>query len=132
MPGETNLQRLLSGLTPSLSDDEYVFCSLPETSVPQPLSAEAFAVIQEPEGCTVILKRRLAETHELSFEITFRRITLGVHSSLQAVGLTAAVAGQLAAADISANVVAGYYHDYVFVPADRADHAIDLLLALAT
>jgi hypothetical protein len=55
-----------------------------------------------------------------------------VHSSLEAVGLTAAVAGALTAAGISANVVAAFHHDHVFVPADRAEAAmaqLDLLRA---
>ena len=60
----------------------------------------------------------------------FRRITLGVTSSLQAVGLTAAVAGALAAAGIAANVVAAFHHDHVFVPADRAADVMACLAGL--
>jgi len=131
MSGETDLQRLLAGLTPTLSEDEFVFCTLPETSITQPLSAAAFAIVHEAEGSTLIVKRTLAEARELPFDATFCRITLAVHSSLQAVGLTAAVSGKLASTGISANVVAGYFHDYVFVPADRSAEALRLLLALA-
>jgi len=43
--------------------------------------------------------------------------------------LTAAVSHVLTGAGISANVVAGYTHDHVFVPLDRAD---DAMRALAT
>lgn len=54
-------------------------------------------------------------------------ITLSVHSSLDAVGLTAAVARQLATGGISCSVVAGYFHDRLFVPIDKADLAVNLL-----
>ena len=58
-------------------------------------------------------------------------ITLEVHSSLAAVGLTAAFAGALAQANISCNVIAGYYHDHLFVARDDAERALSTLRALA-
>ena len=61
----------------------------------------------------------------------FRRITLTVHSSLEAVGLTASISAALAAEGISANVVAAYFHDHVFVPEERADDALAALRKLA-
>jgi len=60
-----------------------------------------------------------------------RRITLGVHSSLEAVGLTAAVSTLLARHGISANMIAGYHHDHLFVPANDAERAVELLIQLA-
>ena len=59
------------------------------------------------------------------------RITLGVQSSLAAVGLTARVATILAERGIAANVIAGYHHDHVFVPWDRRDEALQALRALS-
>ena len=53
-----------------------------------------------------------------------------VHSSLAAVGLTAAVAAALADHGISANVVAAFYHDHIFVPAERAEEALAALRAI--
>ena len=47
-----------------------------------------------------------------------------MHSSLHAVGLTAAVAAELSRNFISANVVAGFYHDHVLVPSDQAEEAL--------
>ena len=61
----------------------------------------------------------------------FRMITLGVYSSLEAVGLTAAVADCLAQRGIAANVIAAYHHDHVFVPEGRAQEAFEALTALA-
>jgi uncharacterized protein len=57
-------------------------------------------------------------------------LTLTVHSALEAVGLTAAVATALAAAGIPANVLAGFYHDHILVPEERADEAIAVLRSL--
>lgn len=61
----------------------------------------------------------------------FARVTLSVHSALAAVGLTAAVADVLAARAIPANVVAGYYHDHIFVPYKQRFDALDALQSLA-
>jgi hypothetical protein len=63
----------------------------------------------------------------LSYEGVFRCITLGIHSSLEAVGLTAAVAGKLATHGIAANVIAAYFHDHIFVQSELADRAIGIL-----
>lgn len=128
MSGERDLELLIANLSPMLSDQEFVFCVLPDD---QPtLITSAFCVVRESEGITVILERTHADNHSLPFEGVFRRITLQVHSSLQAVGLTALVARRLADEGISANVVAGYFHDHVFVPADRAHEAVNLLQSL--
>ena len=47
-----------------------------------------------------------------------------MHSALEAVGLTAAVSAALTRHGISANVVAAYYHDHIFVPAEDAERAL--------
>ena len=58
-------------------------------------------------------------------------ITLRIHSSLAAVGLTAAVSGALAAEGISANMIAGFHHDHILLPAADADRALDILKGLS-
>jgi hypothetical protein len=72
----------------------------------------------------------VADRHGLAHELPSRRIELRVHSDLAAVGLTAAVAGALAADGISANVVAAFHHDHVLVPAPDATRALQILRAL--
>jgi hypothetical protein len=62
-----------------------------------------------------------------AFESVFSGITLTVHSSLDAVGLTAAVATKLAEYDISANVIAAYYHDHIFVQTEKSELALKAL-----
>ena len=39
-------------------------------------------------------------------------------------GLTAAFSAKLAEKNISANVVAAYYHDHIFVPEEKAEQAL--------
>ncbi len=79
---------------------------------------------------TLILDRKTALANDLAQGPVMRGITLTVHSSLEAVGLTAAVATALTEAGISANVVAAFFHDHIFVPAADADQAVAVLLAL--
>lgn len=81
---------------------------------------DAFALIREAEGVTVIRPGS-----------GWARIVLGVHSSLEAVGLTACVAEALATRGIGANIVAAMHHDHVFVPWDRRDEALTAVLSLS-
>jgi hypothetical protein len=84
----------------------------------------------EAEGLTLIIRKTAAEQHGIPFEATFKAITLNVHSSLEAIGLTAAVASRLTLRGISANVVAAYYHDHIFVPTTDAKRALQVLREL--
>ncbi|WP_447746125.1 ACT domain-containing protein [Pseudomonas nicosulfuronedens] len=129
MAGETSLAALLRGMTPVLNDGEYVFCTLPDGQLPaglQPLGS-----FRESEGLTLILPRSEAEQAGLTFDYVAAWLTLEVHSALQAVGLTAAVASALANAGISCNVVAAWYHDHLFVAQADGPRALDVLRALA-
>ncbi|HAH60709.1 MAG TPA: acetyltransferase [Treponema sp.] len=130
MPGETNLSVLLKSMEPEPDAGEYIFCSTAESG--QGVDArDAWAVISEDEGKTLILKRESADRCGVRYESVFRKITLKIHSSLDAVGLTAAVSAALARQGISANVVAGYYHDHIFVQSANAAEAVDALKKLA-
>ena len=57
-------------------------------------------------------------------------ITLNIHSSLEAVGLTAAFANALKKVNISCNVVAAYFHDHIFIARKDAEKAMEALHAL--
>lgn len=127
MLGETNLEKLLRTLKPALRDEHFAFCTLPEPDFAA-LSFRPICTFVEKEGVTVICTKEEAAQNQLRSTFPCRMITLTVHSSLDAVGLTAAVATKLAEAGISANVVAAYYHDHVFVPADKAGQAMKVLL----
>ncbi|MGV6819552.1 MAG: ACT domain-containing protein [Parvularcula sp.] len=126
--GETDLHKLLSGLSPRLDPEIYVFATVPKGD---PLPAAALMMFQEEEGQTLILPVAAAERLALRSIFRCQRITLDVHSSLGAVGLIAAVSKALAGAGIGTNPVAAYYHDHIFVPVDRAEEAVGLLRQLA-
>lgn len=132
MAGETDLDTILASLTPKLSTEEFVFCTFAEGRYGDHAILDPIACVTEHEGLTLVLPRDQADLSGLPYETVFRRITLQVHSSLDAVGLTAAVATRLAEHGMSANVVAGYYHDHIFVPTDLAQAAVDALLQLAS
>src|SRR5262249_30797034 len=92
--------------------------------------AGARAALREHEGLTVVLPREDAVAAGLPFVFEAAWLTLTVDTSWELVGLTAAVAARLAEAGIPANVLAGYHHDHVLVPVDRADDAIAALRSL--
>ncbi len=129
MAGETSLATLLRSMSPQFNDGEYVFCTLPDGQLPHGL--DIVGSFREQEGLTVILPRAHAQQAGLSFDYVAAWITLNVHSALQAVGLTAAFATALGQAGISCNVIAGYYHDHLFVGQADAERAMQVLRDLA-
>ena len=123
MSGITELEKLLKSMEPELIESEFVFCTVSGSLIDY-VSLNPVATFIETEGLTLVLEKSIAQNAELKFEGTFRQITLTVHSSLEAVGLTAAVSEKLANKGISANVVAAYYHDHVFVQSAKAEIAL--------
>ena len=129
MSGEMDLNTLLSTMSATLIDGTFVFVTLPANDVPTGLQPRMR--FQEAEGMTLILLREEAEAHGLSFEFPSRMITLNVHSALDAVGFLARVTSELAKHDMGVNPVAGFYHDHLFIPAERAEDAMRVLEGLA-
>jgi len=129
MSGETSLAALLRSMRPQLNEGSYVFCTLADWSGLQP--DEVIGSFREQEGLTVIVSRARAEALKLPFSYEAAWITLTVHSSLEAVGLTAAFATALGQAGISCNVVAAFYHDHIFVAQADAQRAMAVLEGLA-
>lgn len=68
----------------------------------------------------------LAKGAEVAFPC--RMITCRVQSSLNAVGMLTRISKELTAEGIPSNVVSAFFHDYLFVPEDDADLALDVLL----
>ncbi|WAJ38690.1 ACT domain-containing protein [Pseudomonas sp. GOM7] len=129
MSGETHLARLLQNMTPQLNPGQYVFCCV---TAEQDCSAlQPIASLREGEGLSLVLAREVADAHGLSYDYIAAWITLQVHSSLAAVGLTASFSAALAQAGVSCNVVAGFHHDHIFVPIERAERALSTLRALS-
>lgn len=127
MNGETDLDILLQSLSPAILPDEYVYLSFEHARYGDHAELEPIASFLEQEGLTLVVEKSKATGHGYGFEGVMACITLGVHSSLLAVGLTAAVSSRLTQAGISANVIAGFYHDHFFVPADKATQAVSVL-----
>ena len=125
MAGETQLSALLSSMSPELHPGEYVFTSTPDVAVPAGVAP--VVTVREEEGLTMVVPKEHADRLGLEYDYVAGWITLRVHSALEAVGLTAAVSAALANRGISCNVVAGFYHDHLFVPHDSADQAVKLL-----
>ncbi|MBL7708985.1 MAG: ACT domain-containing protein [Chitinophagaceae bacterium] len=130
MRGETNLQQLLRTMKPALNEGEFIFYSLPDLSVIN-INDIIFS-FKEKEGFTVILEKSLADKLNIPYSFVAAWITLTVHSSLEAVGLTAAFSKALAEEQISCNVVAGFYHDHIFVAKQDAEKAMQALGKLST
>ncbi|TIV57510.1 MAG: ACT domain-containing protein [Mesorhizobium sp.] len=130
MSGETDLQQLLASMTPRLYPEVYVFATLPPGAV-LPEGVEPVMRFIEREGTTLILAESQAKPAGLAGTFRCRMITLDIHSSLEAVGFLAAITAKLAAADMGVNPVSAFYHDHLFVPAERAEEALAILGQLA-
>ena len=125
-----NLESLLKNMSPVTQKGEYVFCSV-KGDISSYAHLKPLAFFHEDEGLTLVLSLETAESAGLSYEGKFKQITLMVYSSLDAVGLTAAVATKLAEKGISANVIAAFFHDHIFVPSHRAEEALEALAELS-
>ncbi|KAF7585665.1 hypothetical protein BBP40_010346 [Aspergillus hancockii] len=127
--GETNLPNLLHTMHPTLDSETYVFLTTttPLTSLPlQTLQPQM--LFQETEGLTLITTKAIAEAHNFrDYTFPCRKISLKVHSSLEAVGLIATISTKLAAHGVSTNVVSGYFHDHIFVPEGMEERAMGVL-----
>lgn len=130
MPGETDLARLLTAMSPRLDDTVYVFAILPP-GMPEPAGLAPLLRFAEDEGTTLVLPREEAERAGLRFTFPCRRIVLEIHSSLEAVGFLAAILPRLASAGIGVNPVSAFHHDHLFVPEERAADAMAILEAMA-
>jgi uncharacterized protein len=129
MNGETNLTTLLKTMHPKLNSGDYVFCTIKNANEID--LGNALMLFREEEAITVILSKERADSLQLEYSFVAAWITLTVHSSLNAVGLTAAFSKALSDAGISCNVVAAYYHDHIFVNTSDAARAMDVLTRLS-
>ncbi|MEM8900169.1 MAG: ACT domain-containing protein [Bacteroidota bacterium] len=126
--GETNLNTLIRQMEPQLMEGDYVFCVADEDTHITP--STTLGMFHEKEGLTLILHKRQADLLGLSYYAIMKWISLTVHSSLEAVGLTAAISNALARANISCNVVAAYFHDHIFIPEGDEEDAMAVLRSL--
>ena len=123
---ERDLGALLRGMEPALHAAAYGFAVWPGGA----LRFQPFATVAEGEGLTVVADLAEMEAAGMVSD-PWARISLTIHSDLAAVGLTAAFASALAAVGVSANVIAGVYHDHIFVAWDQRHVAMEALRELS-
>lgn len=125
MTGEKNLEKLLKTMKPKHNIGDYVFCVVANLDTLN--LNDIVLVFKETEGITIVIKKELADSLLLKYSFIASWITLTVHSSLDAVGLTAAFSSALSQEGISCNVVAAYYHDHIFVAKKDTEKTMEIL-----
>jgi uncharacterized protein len=126
---ETDLKKLLKDLKPEHNPGDFVFCTVKDLSKLE--LNDILMLFKEKEGFTVVIKKEVADSLQIPYSFIASWITLTVHSSLSAVGLTAAFSKVLSENDISCNVVAAYYHDHIFVNHQDLSKAMQVLEKLS-
>lgn len=124
----SDLSTLLRHMSPVLEETIYVFASVPEERL-KSLNAIPLMIFREAEGVTLVLAKSDAEAEQIEGAMASKRITLNVHSALEAVGFMAVISNALKDVGVPCNVVAGYYHDHLFIPLDKVDRAMAVLKA---
>ncbi|NML04981.1 ACT domain-containing protein [Sphingomonas sp. G-3-2-10] len=123
-------QAMIASMAPELRPGCFAFVGCGEDGdLAHAFRDVAIAMFAEVEGPSFVVPIETAEAHGIE-ALAMRQITLTVHSALDGVGLTAAVAQALAAHGIACNMVAAFHHDHVFVPESRAEDALAVLKAL--
>lgn len=125
MTGEKDLIKLVKHMSPHLNDGEYIFASVKDIDLIDRI--DTICEFKESEGVTIVIEKSKADMLKLNYSFVCAWITLKVHSSLEAIGLTALFSAELAEYNISCNVIAGYYHDHIFVNANDGKKAMDIL-----
>ncbi|WP_242093746.1 ACT domain-containing protein [Aestuariivivens sediminicola] len=129
MSGEKDLRTLVKFMNPRLNDGEYVFVVADDSQTIE--RSKTLFEFKEMEGRTIVLLKDIADQLGLSYNYVMSWITLHVHSSLEAVGLTAVFSSALAEHHLSCNVISGYYHDHIFIPKEDAEKALKVLKHLS-
>jgi len=94
----------MANMSPKLDPSVYVFCTL-EAELAQAHAKSALMVFKESEGVSLIVTEDYAKNSKLDYEFPCCRITLEVHSALEAVGFLAAIVPALAKQGMGVNPV---------------------------
>ncbi|KAK3713699.1 hypothetical protein LTR37_008393 [Vermiconidia calcicola] len=136
--GGTDLGQLIKSMSPTLHPETYVFGTIPAKSEADYSNVLKLFVgfpvqmlFREDEGWTVIVAEKVAQDIQLQSTFPCKKITLNVHSSLDAVGFIAAVGKRLTELGTGVNPVSGYYHDHLFIPVGKEEMVVDALKKMA-
>lgn len=121
---------MISGMTPEPQPGVFVFIITCNPAHIAALAPHAISTFREAEGHSMIVPVDVAEQAGFGTASPMACITLSVYSSLEGVGLTAAVSAALGAEQIPCNMVAAFHHDHVFVPAEMCERAVQVLTQL--
>ena len=124
------LTRLLANLEPVLAEPDYVFCSIVNAKYGYYAELRPVASYVEDEGLTLVLEKSIADKNKLEYDSIYGLISLSLESDLNDVGLTAQVSQALANYGISANIMAAFHHDHIFIPYKRSNEALKVLKGL--
>jgi hypothetical protein len=125
MSGLTDLHHTLKTLKVVCDDIQYGFASIENES--QIDREKVLATFHENGQLAVIAPLDYLNNLGIENEGPYAKLTIDIHTSLELVGLTAVMATELAKNRISANVVAAFYHDHVFVQYDLRQKAQQVL-----
>ena len=125
MSVKPNLDQALATLS-ATPEGEYVFALVEQI----PTGIDAFAIIRDDDLYTVVVDKDQAQAIGLPTDKTYAHIHLGLQADLDSIGITATISQVLSARSIVANVIACARHDHLFVQADRAQEAADVLTEL--
>ncbi|MCF6233734.1 MAG: ACT domain-containing protein [Rhodobacteraceae bacterium] len=121
---------MISGMTPVMRPGDFVFVTSDDPDLVASLSSKAISTFKEDEGMSMLVPIEVAEKSMQNIDHPMRCITLNVFSSLEGVGLTAAVATALGDNAIPCNMIAAFHHDHVFIPSEKSDEALAVLISL--
>jgi hypothetical protein len=116
-------------MSPKLNAGEYVFVTVNDLHNID--RNDTICEFREKEGITIVISKKRADELKLPYEHIASWIRLMIHSSLDAVGLTALFSTELAKYIISCTVIAAYYHDLIFVDKIDAVQAVEVLTRLS-
>jgi hypothetical protein len=101
------------------------------------LDKKAIGKFWETEGFTYIISDSvrcevISKIQDISsISSPFAKITLSVHSDLEAVGFLSRILPPLADAGLSVNVISAFFHDHLFVPFNKGKNALEILDTLS-
>ena len=130
MHAKEDLKDILKNLNPFLVTGSFIFMTSKEPINSLVDSLKPLAMFIEDEGCTLVITKEIADKNSIQYDSIFKCISLGVHSSLESSGLIAILSSKLFEQKIPANVFAGYFHDHIFVPNEKAKEALEIISSI--